>query len=837
MVPPDPVAPETDEPRSVAHDTREQPREVLPRGLDDAEATDRAQQGLTNRAPTETSRSLSAIVRANVFTRFNAILGALLVVILTIGPMQDALFGIVLVANTAIGIVQEWRAKRTLDRLSLLNTPAATVVRSGQRRSLAVEDVVLGDVVELSPGAQVIADGEVVEADALEVDESLLTGESMPEAKGTGDQVLSGSFVTAGRGWYRADKVGPEAYANALASEARRFSLVRSELRQGTDRILRWITWVMIPTAAFLVASQLSSDESLTHAIRGSVAGIVSMVPEGLVLLTSLAFAASVVRLGRRQVLVQELAAIEVLARVDVVCIDKTGTITEPVLEVVAVEPLDGVPVDPEAVLGALAWADPEPNASMSALATQFTSPAWTPTWRVAFSSARRFSGAGFDGQGDWILGAPDVLLDAAGDASGAAVERARTTVDTHSRQGRRVLLLARVEGEPGDTAPANTPVAVVALEERLRSDAADTLAFFDRQGVALKVLSGDDPRTVGAVAGRVGVAGADDPIDARGLPEDPEELADVLETRGVFGRVAPHQKQAMVRALQGRDHVVAMTGDGVNDVLALKEADLGVAMGSGSPASRAVAPVVLLDSAFASLPPVLAEGRQVIANIERVANLFLTKTVYATLLALTVGVAGLPFPFLPRHLTIISSLTIGIPAFFLALAPNNRRYRPGFVTRVLRFAIPAGAVAATATLGAYTLARDTAGIDRTEARTIATITLFMVALWVLAILARPTSLWRTSLVATMAAAFVIALATPAFRDFFALELPSASDVAVAVGVAVMAGVALEFGWQASGWVRRLTNNNHDPAAPGDPDGDPDGGSDRATAGDTDRAG
>jgi cation-transporting P-type ATPase E len=807
-------------------------------GLTGDEVAARVRRGQVNEQPTGATRSTADIVRANVFTRFNAILGALLVVILTIGPIQDALFGVVLVLNTLIGIVQEWRAKRTLDRLSLLNTPAATVVRGGQRRSLAVDDVVLGDVVELTPGAQVIADGEVVEADALEVDESLLTGESVPEAKGIGDQVLSGSFVTAGRGWYRTEKVGADAYANALASEARRFSLVRSELRQGTDRILRWITWVMVPTAGFLVASQLNSDESLPRAIRGSVAGIASMVPEGLVLLTSLAFAASVVRLGRRQVLVQELAAIEVLARVDVVCIDKTGTITEPVLEVVAVEPLDGddhpdggesdpdgagveassTPQNgdakgPEAVLGALAWADPEPNASMAALATRFSSPTWTPTWRAAFSSARRFSGAGFDGQGDWVLGAPDVLLDAATDGADI-VERAREIVDAQSRQGRRVLLLARVDGEPGDTAPTNTPVAVVALEERLRSDAADTLAFFDQQGVALKVLSGDDPRTVGAVAGRVGIAGADEPVDARELPDDPDELADVLETRGVFGRVAPHQKQAMVRALQARDHVVAMTGDGVNDVLALKEADLGVAMGSGSAASRAVAPVVLLDSAFASLPPVLAEGRQVIANIERVANLFLTKTVYATLLALTVGVATLPFPFLPRHLTIISSLTIGIPAFFLALAPNNRRYRPGFVARVLRFAVPAGLVAATATLSAYALARDTAGIDRTEARTVATITLFMVALWVLSILARPTSLWRTCLVAAMAAAFVIALATPTFRDFFALELPSTSDVAVAAGIAVIAGVALEFGWQASGWVRRLTSNNHDVAEP-----------------------
>lgn len=312
--------------------------EELPEGLSESEAADRAARGLTNEAPAESSRSLAAIVRANVFTRFNAILGALLVVILTIGPIQDALFGIVLVVNAGIGIAQELRAKRTLDRLQLLSAPNATVVRGGERRELAVDEIVLGDVVELTPGSQVVADGQVLAADALEVDESLLTGESVPEAKGEGDDVMSGSFVTAGRGWYRADKVGAEAYANHLASEARQFSLVRSELRQGTDQILRWVTWLILPTAALLIFSQLRSDESLNSAIRGSVAGIGSMIPEGLVLLTSVAFAASVIRLGQRKVLVQELAAIEVLARVDVVCIDKTGTITEPVLEVVDTE-------------------------------------------------------------------------------------------------------------------------------------------------------------------------------------------------------------------------------------------------------------------------------------------------------------------------------------------------------------------------------------------------------------------------------------------------------------------------------------------------------------------
>jgi cation-transporting P-type ATPase E len=777
---------------------------ALPDGLTSAEVEDRVRRGLVNRAPGGTSRSLWAIVRANVFTRFNAILGTLLVVILTVGPIQDALFGIVLVTNTLIGIVQEWRAKRTLDRLSLLTAPHVTVVRDGAPVQVGVEDVVDGDAAELTQGAQIVADGKVLAADALEVDESLLSGESVPLAKSAGDTVLSGSFVTAGQGWHRAEKVGAESYANQITADARRFSLVRSELRRGTDRILGYVTWAIVPTAALLILSQVESDESVADAIRGTVAGIGAMIPEGLVLLTSIAFTASVLRLGRRDVLVQELAAIEGLARVDVVCTDKTGTLTEPDLQVAEVVPLAGVDrAGVEAVLGGLAAADPEPNASGRALAERYPGPGWTPRWRTAFSSARRWSGAGFGADGDWVLGAPNVLLEAAvvGDGSYRRDEAA-ALVDEQSRRGRRVLLLARTDGQPAPGAPPRgEPVALVAIEERVRSNARATLDYFAAQDVTVKVMSGDDPRTVAAVATRVGIADADPPQDARHLPDDEGELAGLVEATGVFGRVGPRQKEAMVKALQARGHTVAMTGDGVNDVLALKQADLGVAMGSGAAVSRSVAPVVLLDSDFAGLPPVLAEGRRVIANVERVANLFLTKTVYATLLALAVGVARVPFPFLPRHLTIISSLTIGIPAFFLALAPNRRRAVPGFVARVLRFAVPAGTLAAIATMSAYGIAR-AEGVTQIEARTTATITLFLVAMWVLAILARPTDLWRLGLESVMAGLFVLALLVPWSRHFFALNLAPPLVTLSGVALALGAGALLEVGWRWSGWLR-----------------------------------
>jgi cation-transporting ATPase E len=765
-------------------------------GLDAAAVAARTAAGLVNRVPRRTSRPVREIVRANVFTRFNALLGGLLAVILVVGPLQDALFGIVLVTNTLIGIVQELRAKRSLDRLALLNAPRARVVRGGVEREIPADQVVLDDLVVAVAGDQVVVDGVVVDATGLEVDESLLTGESEPVPKGPGDEVLSGSFVAAGTCRYRATGVGESAYAAALAAEARRFRLVRSELRDGINAILRLVTWVILPAGGVLVASQLTTHHHLADALRGSVAGVGSMVPEGLVLLTSVAFAVGALRLARRRVLVQELAAVEGLARVDVLCLDKTGTITEPELAVVAVEPAGGGdPAGLRAALGALAAADPSPNATIRAVRSTCPAPAdWQPTHVVPFSSARKWAGADFGPHGTWVMGGGDVLV--------PPEHPLAARVESEARAGRRVLVAARAGGLDGERpVPPVRPAALVLLEERVRPDAPETLGFFRAEGIALKVISGDHPATVATIAARAGLPGADDPVDARHLPEhDPAAFAALLEARSVFGRVTPHQKRAMVAALQARGHVVAMTGDGVNDVLALKDADLGIAMGTGSAAARAVAPVVLLDAAFAALPAVFAEGRRVIANIERVANLFVTKTVYALLLALSVGAARLPFPFLPRHLTIVSSLTIGIPAFFLALAPNAARSRPGFVGRVLRFAVPAGTVAAAATFAGYALARSDAATTPDEARTTATLVLLAVGLEVLSILARPFSPARGVLFGSMAAAFAGLLAVPAARRFFALDVPRPIVLLAAVGIIALAVAALDTGWRIARW-------------------------------------
>ncbi len=704
-------------------------------GLSSAEAAEREARGLGNGGRDRTSRSLGEILRANLLTRFNFILGTLLAVILAIGEPQDALFGVVLVANVLIGIAQELRAKLTLDRLAVLSAPRVRVVRDGAVQDMPVAGLVAGDLVELRAGDQLVADGVVRGSAGLQADESLLTGESEPVGKAAGDQLLSGSFVLAGSGHYQATGVGTAAYARQLAAEARRFTVVTSDLVAGTNQILRYVTWAILPVAVISLASLLHERDTLRQALTGTVAALVGMVPQGLVLLTSVAFGVAAITLARRRVLVQQLPAVEGLARVDVLCLDKTGTLTDGTIAFDSLIRLDDR-APAEAALGALAD-DPARNATLAAIGQACPPPAgWDRRAATPFSSGRKWSAASFAGQGSWVLGAPDMVLPGGPPEVQAQAGRLAAS-------GRRVLLLAR-SPEPldGEALPAAlAPVALVVLAERLRADAAEAVRYFTAQGVALKVISGDSPQTVAAVAARAGLPRAGDPVDARSLPDDPAELGRLMEEHAVFGRVSPHQKQAMVQALQARGHTVAMTGDGVNDVLALKLADLGIAMGSGAPATRAVAELVLLDGRFAALPGVVAEGRRVTANIERVANLFITKTVWAALLAVAAGAALLPYPFLPRHLTVIDTLTIGVPAFFLALAPNTRRYQPGFVGRVLRFAIPAGVIVAAAAFAAYCAAR-AAGLPLAQQRTAATLVTVVLSLTVLVLLAAPLT-WR----------------------------------------------------------------------------------------------
>jgi cation-transporting P-type ATPase E len=776
-------------------------------GLSAAEVAERVATGRTNAVDQRTSRTTTEIVRANVFTIFNGLLATLWALTLATGRWQNGLFGFVILANAAIGIVQEIRAKRTLDQLAVLNAAQARVVRDGEVLEVALAEVVEDDLVELRAGDQVPADGEVVESAGLELDESLLTGESDPIAKTPGDEVRSGAIVVAGQGRFTATGVGASAYATQLAAEARRFTITHSELVAGTNRLLRWISLMMLVVGPVLLWSQFRSKDNngWQDAVTGTVAALVGMVPEGLVLLTSLAFGIATVSLARRQTLVQELPAVEGLARVDVVCLDKTGTLTHGDVEFGRIEHLDGAVVaDVEQALGLLCRA-PDANATAAAVAEALPVPTWEALDAVPFSSARKWSAVATDGRGYWVFGAPEMVLP---EPASPHDHAARGQAEQLAAAGSRVLLLARAEAAPPAVPDADPvlpeglgAVALVVLAERLREDAPDTLRYFTEQDVRLIVISGDSPRTVGAVAAAVGVpgiTGAGDAIDARTLPEDIDELGELLEEHHVFGRVTPHQKRAVVAALQRRGHVVAMTGDGVNDALALKDADIGVAMGNGSPATRAVAQLVLLDGRFAHLPDVVAEGRRVIANIERAANLFLVKNIYSLLLAIVTAVTLTAYPLAPIQLTLISSVTIGIPGFFLALGPNRRRYVPGFLRRVLRFAIPTGAVIGTSAYVGYRITRwlyADGGVD--GARTTATIVVLIVSLWTLLVLARPLKGWKLALVAAMAGAAAGIVAIPPLGHGIFLLSPDPLRVGIAAAVGVSGAILVEIAYRA----------------------------------------
>ncbi|MDJ0314637.1 HAD-IC family P-type ATPase [Arthrobacter sp. H35-D1] len=773
-------------------------------GLSAVQIQERRTALLTNAVAHESSRSVWAIVRANVFTLFNTVLGSCLVLVLVVGDPRDALFGFIVLANAAIGVVQEYRAKRTLDKLAVLHAPLARVLREGREEEIAVADVVQDDVLLLRTGDQIPADAIILSAEALEIDESLLTGESDPVSKTAGAMTLSGSAVVDGYGTARVHRVGSEAYASALTAEARRFSLVNSEIRNSINRIILYIAWALIPIIVLVINGQMSAHGGWAVAVASgdwriavvsAVASIVAMIPEGLVLLTSISFGMAAVTLAKRQVLVQELPAVEGLARVDMVCLDKTGTLTEGSMEWAGTTVFDAVPGWEQV----LAWKGDHPNANATsaALAAEYADvPAERPTAEIPFSSARKYSAVTFGNGpmvGEWVLGAPELVL-----THESHQEALAASFEASGRGLRAVVLAHRAPATDSAGQGELQAVALLTFREKVRPDAAETLAYFREQGVELKIISGDNPRTVAIVAREVGFEFTGDGYDARALPEDREAIADVLEHESVLGRVTPEQKKSIVLALQSRGHVVAMTGDGVNDALALKHADMGIAMGSGAAATKAVSRLVLLDGKFSHLPSVVAEGRRVIANVERVANLFLTKTTYAIIISITIGILMWRYPFLPRQLSIVSSMTIGIPAFFLALLPNNRRYKPGFLRRTLMFAIPAGTIVAACIMAVYSFAYafPNASVDEgqmvTEAQTAATMTVLMVALWVLGALARPFDRWRALLVAAMVAGLVLVMAVPFARNFFALDIPSGGLLTATIAVTATGCLAIE---------------------------------------------
>lgn len=815
----------------------------------------------TNEFDNSSSRSIVAILRANVFTIFNAILASAVVVVLAVGSWQDAVFGFVLLLNTLTGTIAELRAKRALDNLAVLAAPTAHVIRDGEAKDIEVSQVVLGELLELRSGDQMPADGQVLSSNGCEIDESILTGESVAVRKHENDQVLSGTTVIGGSARIRVTAVGEHSYANRLAMEARKYSVVTSELQEGTNRVLTWISWVIVPMTLLLLWSQLRVAGGISEALDSgqwkaamvlAVAGVVGMVPQGLVLLTSVNFAAAAMTLARRKVLVQELPAVEVLARVDMLCLDKTGTLTSGAVELDHIEnclgsacadgdgssPAAGkvsadvaaggsagtgsgavVPASADdAARAALAYlvGGSEANATGSAIAAGLTGlePAQA-RYAIAFNSARKWSAVQTQA-GAYVLGAPEIVLagsagsgsteadnaDSDGTGSGSTDNAALERVKALAGTGKRVLVLAHsnqaLDQSENPTLPKDlTAALLVVLAEQVRPDAAQTLDYFNRQGVAVRVISGDNPVTVAAIAAHLGLRNPDgsEPVgvDARTLPaiEDTQALADVLEKHTVFGRVTPEQKRAFVNALKSRGHTVAMTGDGVNDALALKDADLGIAMGNAAPATKAVSRLVLLNSQFDALPSVVAEGRRVIANMERVASLFLTKTTWAALLAAVVAITGFVYPFLPRQLTIVSSLTIGIPAFVLALAPTNQRYRAGFLARVLRLSVPAGVIVVVGVLCAR-LTLILMGSNRNQISSVCTLVLVAGGLWLLSLTARPWVWWRAALVVIMSAAALAVVLLAPLRGFFDLAALTANSWLVLVCAAGIVCAALE---------------------------------------------
>jgi cation-transporting ATPase E len=749
---------------------------------------ERIAAGLTNKQDTSSSRKLTSILRANFFTLFNAIVGGSFLALLLLGEWKDALFGLAVISNILIGVIQEYRSKRTLDRISLLYAPHARARRNGELVELKLEEIVMDDLLELRAGDQLLADAEVIYSDGLELDESILTGESEPVDKVIGDTVLASSAVSAGRGFARVTQVGSNTYASKITLEAKKFSLVASELRNAINKVIKWISWALLPFVLIAANGQMQahggwgvaiSDGSWLEATVAAIASVIAFVPQGLVLITSITFAVAAMKLANKKVLLQELPAVEGLARVDVVCFDKTGTLTEGDIEFEAIELLQKSS-EYEAVL-AYFGNDSDANATTRCLQGHFkVDERLKHTASVEFTSAKKLSSFTFKDSGTWTLGAPEFVL-----------EKKQIEVLTRAAElaatGRRTLVLTNND----------QPIALITFRERIRSDAAQTVEYFREQGVSIRIISGDNPQTVAAVARDAGVRFEGVAFDARDLPTNTDELAEVMEKYTVFGRVTPEQKRDMVAALQLKGHVVAMTGDGVNDALALKKADMGIAMGSGSPATKAVSNLVLLDGKFSNLPGVVAEGRKVIANIERVSKLFLTKTSWALTLALVFGVMAWKFPFLPRQLSGIDSFTIGLPAFALALLPNARRYVPGFLGRALSFTIPSGIAVALAVIS-LRLITDTEGWSVGEAQTATMITMSVTGIWVLSTLARPIDKIKLAIFFGMIVLGVLIFTVPLSTGYFGFSPLTVNQLLLAFGLGLAGSVLIEIAHRVS---------------------------------------
>lgn len=705
------------------------------KGLTSEEVRAAQAAGKVNADATVKTRSYGSIFRSNICTLFNLINVILAVFVFLTGSYKNMLFMLVIVINTIIGIVQEIRSKITTDRLSIVVAANVEVMRDGKIQKIPIDELVLGDVMRLGRGNQIPTDSVVLKGEC-KTDESLLTGESRLIPKHAGDQLYSGSFINAGAAWARVEKVGADNYAAQITNEAKQKKAINSEIMTSLNKIIKYVSIFMFPVGLLLFANEyLLHHVELDPAILSTVSAMVGMIPEGLILLASTVMAVAVVRLARHQVLVQQLYCIETLARVDVLCLDKTGTITTGGMEASGLVPLSTADSEPKEqelskIVASLVASDEDPNDTARAIqeyfglakegkqkAEQAITPAdlLKPTRVIPFSSDTKWSGAAFANGEAYVMGAAQFVLE----KNASALAQIKDALDTYTADA-RVLLVARVEGfdTNGTIEGEVTPLGFVCLRDQIRSTAAQTIAYFKEQGVKLKVISGDDPHTVSGIAQKVGIEGADRFVDATTLKTD-QDIASAIKNYNVFGRVRPEQKKAFVLALQAEGHTVAMTGDGVNDVLALKASDCSVAMASGSDAARNVAQLVLVDNDFASMPAVVAEGRRSINNLQRSASLFLVKTLLSITAAFLFIFLPWQYPFVPIQLTLISAFTIGLPSFVLALEPNKDLVRGHFLPNAVVHSIP-GAVCAVVSIVVLTIVGNEAiGLDYRQVSTL----------------------------------------------------------------------------------------------------------------------
>lgn len=754
------------------------PKRLMPpldTGLTAEQVREQCRRGLTNADDGIQTKTEKQIILENTFTFFNILNFVLAVFVLLVGSFKNLLFLGVIFSNIIIGSFQGIRAKRTIDKLSLISAPKATVLRDGARRVIQVHELVLDDLMHLGAGQQICADA-IVQSGEVEVNESLITGESDPVTKLPGDALLSGSFVISGSCLAQVEHVGRDNYASRIANDAKYIKKPHSEIMHSLDFIVKTIGFALIPIGVLLFSKQFFLlHDTAQNAVVSSVAAMIGMIPEGLVLLTSVVFAVSVLRLSRYKTLVQELYCTESLARVDVLCLDKTGTITEGTMQVDELSPLAGfTEQDMLLPLTALMAALSDDNPTANAVRDKFGAKSdWAVGDIVPFSSARKWSGAVFPGHGTYVMGAGEFILHDGFDAL-------RSRTESYAARGERVLLLARADGVFGENKalPAGiTPVGLIIISDKIRAEAPQTLRFFAEQGVTLKVISGDNAVTVSNIAGKAGLLGAENYCDASTLKTE-EDCAAAIEQYSVFGRVTPQQKLQFVRALKAHGHTVAMTGDGVNDVLALKEADCSIAMASGSDAARTVSNLVLLDSNFASMPQVVREGRRAINNLQRSASLFLQKTIYSIILGVLFIFLAASYPFQPIHLTFVSSITIGIPSFILALEPNTDLVRGSFLTNVLKKSFPS---AFTMVLGVLFLCLFQAplGLSGEQVSTLSVFVAFAVGFMLMFKLCVPFNPLRTALFSLMLAACVIGYIF--FMDFVSMVPLSFSMVLVLI--------------------------------------------------------